>query len=248
MAHKTYLNDLRARLDNLRSEQKATSARRYFPAGIQCLGVTAKDITQVASEFGTQHRQLSALQTLAISETLLKESRFSEEVLLAHALIHPLVRSNFDDDLLNRFKFWLENYATNWSHVDDLCIKTAYVFLLARPHLIESTIQWADSPSPWCRRASNVIWVKFIQRKIGKSIYRLDPRLVFNNTDKLLSDTDPFVQKSIGWLLKSTSIYHPKLVLDYLTHKHPLMPRSTLNYALEKVSKEQRKYIQNLKF
>jgi len=242
-----YLNFLQTQLNALKSEQKAISARRYFPAGIHSLGVTAKDITGVATEFRVRFEHLSATQTLALTETLLKKARYSEEVLLAHALINPYVKRNFDDDLLIRFQYWLEHYATNWSHVDDLCIKTAYQFLVARPHLIESTHIWSDSNSPWCRRASNVVWVKFIHRKIAKTIYHLNPELVFANTDKLLSDSDPFVQKSIGWLLKATSIHHPILVLEYLAQKHLLMPRATLNYALEKVTTEQRKAMQQLK-
>lgn len=236
-----YIQNIQAKLQVLSSEAKAVSARRYFPDGVNCLGVTAKDISQVVSDFKREQPLLTPDEMLALTEALLKKATFSEEVLVAFALIQPLVKKHYDEDLLQRFHYWLEHYASNWSQVDDLCIKTAYNFLLGRPHLIQQTQYWSDSSSPWCRRASNVVWVKFIHRKIGKTIYRLDPQLVFDNTDKLLTDPDPFVQKSSGWLLKVTSMHHPQAVLDYLTIHHPLMPRPTLRYALEKVSTAQRK-------
>ncbi|NQZ30112.1 MAG: DNA alkylation repair protein [Oceanospirillaceae bacterium] len=236
-----HLQNIQAKLHFLSSEAKAASARRYFPAGVNCLGVTAKDITQVIADFKREQPSLTPDEMLALTEEFLKQATYSEEVLVAFALIQPLVKKHYDEDLLLRFHYWLEHYASNWSHVDDLCIKTAYNFLLSRPHLIRKTQYWSDSSSPWCRRASNVVWVKFINRKIGKTVYQLDIGLVFENTDKLLADPDPFVQKSIGWLLKATSVQHPQAVLDYLSINHQAMPRSTLRYALEKVNTEQRK-------
>jgi 3-methyladenine DNA glycosylase AlkD len=112
---------------------------------------------------------------------------------------------------------------------------------MARPHLIETTQSWSKSKVPWCRRASNVVWVKFIKRQIGKKLYCLDVRLVFENCDKLLNDNDEFVQKSVGWLLKVTSVHHEEKVIAYLRNNYHAMQRVTIRYALEKVDKEVRK-------
>jgi len=86
-----------------------------------------------------------------------------------------------------------------------------------------------------------VVWVKFIKRKIGKSIYTLDSQLVFKNCDLLLGDKDKFVQKSIGWLLKVTSVYHESEVISYLKKNVNQMPRSTFRYAIEKMNADTRK-------
>jgi len=199
------------------------------------MGATAADIKAIIKDFQTQHPELDANDTLGLVEQLLKTAHYNEETLLAFGLLNKFVKQHYSDDLLQRFEYWLEHYTDNWSQVDDLCIKTIYNFFLSRPHLIESTQHWANSSSSWCRRASNVVWVKFIHRKIGKEVLQLNLDLVFGNCDKLLNDPDDYVQKSIGWLLKVTSQHHPQAVMEYLIAHHRHLPRSTLRYAIEKL-------------
>ncbi len=246
-----YLERLKADLAAVSSAEKAEASRRYFPHGIHCIGATATDIKLIIKNFQLDHSDLTAGEMLAITEYVLSHAEFNEETLLAFGLINKFVKfnvkreDNFDDDLLVRFEYWLEHYANNWSLVDDLCIKTIYQFLLSRPHLIESTQHWAYSGVSWCRRASNVVWVKFIKRKVGKATYYLDKALVFKNCDKLLEDDDEFVQKSIGWLLKVASVEHEEDVIAYLKKNYSKLQRTTLRYAIEKMDEDTRKLILN---
>ncbi|WOT06737.1 DNA alkylation repair protein [Shewanella youngdeokensis] len=236
-----YLKQLRQSLTACSSAETALSMTRFFNHEVNFIGVKAADIKQVIHEFQQQHVELSAEGYLSLTEYILTQAHYTEEVLLAFGLINKFVKRHFSDDLLLRFEFWLEHYATNWSHVDDLCIKTLYQFMLARPHLIENTQHWALSNSPWCRRASCVAWVKFVKRKIGRSVYRLDLALILNHCDGLLNDPDPFVQKSVGWLLKVTSVEHEAEVIAYLKANRTNMQRSTVRYAIEKLTPAVRK-------
>lgn len=233
--NESYVQELKTSLAKVSSPLKAKASERYFPSGINCLGVNASDIKSVITNFHKLHNELTANQVLFISESLLYKAQYSEEVMLAFGLINKFVKKYYNDDLLLRFEFWLENYASNWSLVDDLCIKTIYQFLLTRPHLIEQTQHWVYSEVSWCRRASNVVWVKFINRKIGKSTYCLDKKLIFKNCDTLLNDPDEYVQKSIGWLLKVTSVHHEKDVATYIESNYKRMTRATIRYAIEKM-------------
>lgn len=240
-ALETYRQNLIASLNRVSTEEKAQASRHYFPHGINCIGANAADIKLIITSFQQDNTDLNADEFLVITEYLLKNAHYSEEVLIAFGLINKFVKKHYTDDLLLRFEYWLEHYANNWSQVDDLCIKTIYQFLMARPHLIEETQHWAHSKVPWCRRASNVVWVKFIERKIGKSIYYLDDKLVFKNCDLLIEDEDEFVQKSVGWLLKVTAIHHQQAVIDYLLQNHSNMARTTIRYAIEKMDATNRK-------
>ena len=223
------------------SPEKAVAAARYFPDGFICLGAKAADISEVARLFTVNYAHLSPQQVLELTEFLLENHQYNEEVLLAFALINKHVKKHFNDELLLRFQYWLEHYCSNWAHVDDLCLKTVFPFLMARPYLITQTQKWVNSNSPWCRRASNVVWVKFIQRKIGKTLYKLDKELVFQNCRCLMSDPDEFVQKSIGWLLKVTLVHYPDEVINFVKKHHQQMPRATIRYALEKLETNDRK-------
>ncbi len=242
-----YTEIIRTELKKISSAEKIKSTQRYFPHGITCLGATASDIKTIISNFHINNPSLSANKVLGITEEVLKNSQYSEEVMVAYGLINKFVKKNYDDDLLLRFEYWLENYSNNWALVDDLCIKTIYNFLFHRPHLIEKTQHWSRSKVSWCRRASNVVWVKFIKRKMGKSIYYLDKNLVFQNCDILLSDEDEFVQKSVGWLLKVTSLQYDEDVINYIQDNYKSMERSTIRYSLEKFPKDTRQEILQLK-
>ncbi|MEH6447415.1 MAG: DNA alkylation repair protein [Oleispira sp.] len=242
-SHKYYLARIKADLAEVGSTEKAEVSRRYFPQGINCLGATAADIKLVIKKFHNESPDLSPIEMLSITEYILKHAEYNEEILLAFGLINKYVKNNYNDDLLLRFEYWLENYTDNWSLVDDLCIKTIYQFLMSRPHLIEKTQRWVQSEVSWCRRASNVVWVKFIKRKIGKATYFLDKELVFNNCDLLLEDDDEFVQKSIGWLLKVTSVEHEEDVIAYIKKNYSRLTRPTLRYAIEKMDEDTRKLI-----
>lgn len=208
---------------------------RFFNHEVKFIGVKAPAIKQIVREFQIEQAQLAANEYLALTEHILEHATYTEEVLLAFGLINKFVRRHYEDDLLQRFEYWLEHYVSNWSHVDDLCIKTIYQFMLSRPHLIGATQAWSSSTNPWCRRAANVVWVKFIKCKIGKCTFMLPKPLIFENCDRLLKDEDPFVQKSIGWLLKVAAVEHEEDVISYLKANINRMQRSTLRYAIEKL-------------
>lgn len=236
-----YLKRLKRDLKEVSTPEKAASARRYFPDGIHCIGATAGDIRLIIKNFQLDNADLSAGEMLAIAECVLAQAEYSEEFMVAFGLINKFVKNHYGDELLQRFEFWLESYANNWALVDDLCIKTIYQFFLGRPYLIEQIQHWAHSDISWCRRASNVAWVKFIKRKMGKDTYYLDQRLVFENCNLLLGDSDPYVQKSVGWLLKATSLQHKAEVVGYIEANHQHMQRSTIRYAIEKMTSAERK-------
>jgi len=221
--------------------EKAQASQRFFTHEVSCMGVNAADIKKVVSEFHMAHKGLCANEVLAITEALLAQAHYNEEVLTAFGLINKYVKRHYDDNLLARFEYWLEHYTTNWSTVDDLCIKTIFLFLLSRPHLIEKTRHWRHSEVSWCRRASNVVWVKFIYRPIANAVYRLDKNLIFDHCDVLLDDPDEFVQKSLGWLLKVTAAHHHDAVVEYIEHNSEQLQRVTLRYAIEKMAPTVRK-------
>ena len=228
------------RLLQVSSSEKAKRIERYFPDGIVVAGAMAADMRAIIDAFHVEHAELSPAEVLRVSETLLKHAHYSEETIIAFGLLNRLVKRHFDDDLLSRFRYWLEHYVQHWGHVDDLCIKTIYQFFLSRTHLIETIQPWSLSEVPWCRRASNVAWVKFIRRPIGSKVFYLNPSRVFENCDQLMADSAPFVQKSVGWLLKVTSVHHQSIVLDYLQDNIKRIDRGTLRYALEKVDDDSR--------
>ncbi len=211
----------------------ADSMQRFFTEHVNCLGVKMPQITSVINGFHQKHDSVSAPQILAISNEYLQSAEYNEDVFVGYGLVRRHIKQ-YDEQFIFQMRDWIERYASNWAHVDDLCLKTIYPYLLNNPNLIEQIRFWSSSESPWCRRASNVAWVKFVCRKIGKKEYRLNTDLIFSQCHSLLSDDDIYVQKSIGWLLKVTSQYYPEQVLQFIDMHKPNFQRLTINYALEK--------------
>jgi len=61
---------------------------------------------------------------------------------------------------------------------------------------------------------------------------------IFEIADILLIDGDDLVQKGYGWMLKSASQAHPKVVFEYVMKNKDKMPRTALRYAIEKMPKD----------
>ena len=62
----------------------------------------------------------------------------------------------------------------------------------------------------------------------------------FRIADLLLMDSNDLVQKGYGWMLKEISKLEPLQVLDYVLQRKDWMPRTSLRYAIEKLSPELR--------
>jgi 3-methyladenine DNA glycosylase AlkD len=62
----------------------------------------------------------------------------------------------------------------------------------------------------------------------------------FEIADQLLLDEDDLVQKGYGWMLKEISKSEPQQVFEFVMQRKAVMPRTSLRYAIEKLSPELR--------
>lgn len=232
--------ELRSTLKSRSDPRRAEAMRRYFPTDIRALGVSNAEVRRIADAF-VQQKGLSPEDRLAVTEELLAQAKHHEEVLLGFALVRKAVGRSFDEALLDRFRYWLEHSVWSWAQCDDLCLMVIYPFFLTRTPAITRIQHWTGSHSLWCRRAANVALVKFVSRKIRSSMYMLPLEVVFGNAHRLLSDPEPYVQKSVGWLLKVAAAHHKDAVVGFIQENIAGMQRDTLRYAIERLEPEQRK-------
>lgn len=106
-------NQLTLELKSVGTTEKAQAVARFFPEPINSVGALANDITQVAKSFHHNYSELEADDVLAISEYLLANGEYHEDVLLAFLILDKYVGKAFDDALLDRFEYWLEHYVSN---------------------------------------------------------------------------------------------------------------------------------------
>lgn len=150
-------------------------------------------------------------------------------------------KSNFNQATLDIFEYQLSKYCDTWAFCDSFCVRVIGPFLSKKKNqqLAEKTIdKWSKSENLWVRRASLVILLKIIM--IKKEFVE---DYVFEFVDKMLKYTEDYIQKGIGWLLKTCSKYKPDSIFNYLMKNKERIPRLVLRYASEKLPKEKRKQI-----
>ena len=69
---------------------------------------------------------------------------------------------------------------------------------------------------------------------------------MFELVDKMLKYSEAkYIEKGIGWLLKTYSNYKPEVIVDYLLKNKKNLSKLILRYASEKLPKEKRAEILN---
>jgi 3-methyladenine DNA glycosylase AlkD len=141
------------------------------------------------------------------------------------------VRKQFEPSDFRVFERWINSYVTNWASCDTFCNHTVGSAVEMFPEKIAELKKWALSQNRWMRRASAVSLIV----PARKGMFLKD---IFEISDILLSDSDDMVQKGYGWMLKSASKPYQKEVFEYVLRNKKVMPRTSLRYAIEKMSDE----------
>ncbi len=145
---------------------------------------------------------------------------------------------HFDQDILNIFEYTFSNYCDTWAFCDTSCIRVLGPFLGKKNNqsLAELIIDtWAKSEYLWVKRASIVILLKIIMIK-----KEFNDDYVYNFVETMLKHKENYIQKGIGWLLKTCSRYEPDSILKYLMKNKVKLTRLVLRYGSEKLPKEKR--------
>ena len=150
-------------------------------------------------------------------------------------------KKDFDGTTINLIEETYTKYCDTWGLCDSTMIKVVGPFLSKKGNekLAKKTIQsWANSENIWIRRASMVILLKLTM--ITKDF---DETQLFHLIEKMIPDSEDYIQKGIGWLLKTCSRYKPDVIIKYLNKNKKRLTRLVLRYATEKLSEEIRNQI-----
>ncbi len=183
--------------------------------------------------------QCSYEDALTVCKNLVSSSVHEEK--FAGIFFLNYFKSNFNQATIDMFEELFSKHCDTWAFCDSSCIRVIGPFLGKKNNqqLAEKTIDnWSTSENLWVRRASIVILLKIIMIK-----KRFDEDYVFEFVEKMLNYTEDYIQKGIGWLLKTCSRYKPDSIFKYLMSNKKRHSRLILRYASEKLTKERRELI-----
>ena len=162
-----------------------------------------------------------------------------EELKFAGFFFLNRFKKYFNEETVDLFKEEYSEHCHTWSLCDSTCVRLLGPFLGKQGNetLVKKTIDgWSNSNNLWIKRASMVILLKITM--IRKDF---DEEYVFELVEKMLKYSEAnYIEKGIGWLLKTCSKYKPEVIIAYLSKNKKNLPRLILRYASEKLPKEKR--------
>lgn len=189
-------------------------------------------VRKVARDEYRQVSQYSKNEIFAICEKLLESGDWRERAIAFQWAFR--IRRQYAMNDFALFERWLDQYVDGWGSCDDFCTHAFGHLIYQFPEHIPGVIGWTPSDDCWFRRGAAVVMIYGIRRQQG-----IDAS--FKIADQLLMDEDDLVQKGYGWMLKEISKSEPIQVFDFVMARKAVMPRTSLRYAIEKLSPELRR-------
>jgi 3-methyladenine DNA glycosylase AlkD len=238
-------SDIKTSLDKIKPELSEDKKSRMYKIlnpdvdNYLILGVKTSNIEKVARAIQIKYNP-SFTQAKEIFKSM-AQLNVEEYKFVAFFFLNRY-KNYFDESIPDFFRFEYFSYCHTWSACDSCCIRVLGTFLAKKENqqLAMKTIDsWSNADSLWIKRASIVILLKLVM------VYRdFNESYVFKKIESMLKySNENYIEKGIGWLLKTCSKYKPHVIKDYLTKNKDKLSRLILRYASEKLPKETRKSI-----
>jgi 3-methyladenine DNA glycosylase AlkD len=193
---------LRQRLVALGDSKRADGAKAYLKSDLTFLGVTVPQIRAEARALANATPELDRATLWELTHALW-QTRIHELRSVAIALLEcraDLLRPSDMEAVAA-----LVRSANTWAHVDWLATKVAGALVTAYPEVAVTLDQWAIASCMWLRRSAMLALHDPVLR--GSGDFQHFARLAV----PMLGEREFFIQKAIGWMLRSASKRRPEV-------------------------------------
>ena len=205
---------------------------RYFTEGYDAYGL-GQTIYEEQKEkwLAAWENELSLDDYISLGDKLVSTGKY-EEASFAIGFIEAKkdqLTSNYFAEIGN----WLEKGIVNWGHTDVLPGRVLSYFISKKIVTIDALKDWIKSDSKWKRRSVPVILIDALNVDVPlEKLFRI--------IEPLMLDSEKFVQKGLGWFLREAWKIHPEKTEDFLLKWKDTCGRTIIQYATEKMDKENR--------
>jgi 3-methyladenine DNA glycosylase AlkD len=215
---------------------RASGVQHYFRDEIVALGVAMPTVRGLVKEQMKLLKEVWPLDdAIRCCDRLLKEPQI--EARTAGVLALGAFKKDFTPMLTDPAHRWLRTRLDNWALVDLFSGAVLGPLLERFPEVgmtRASPLQaWSKDPCLWVRRASVVTLVPFARH--GKYL-----DLSYELARDHLSDPEDLMHKAVGWLLRDAGATDAERLRRFLLRHGPAIPRTSLRYAIEHFSAEDR--------
>jgi len=225
------IRDIRKKLQQLESEERAKVLQRFFKTGPGeysegdvFIGVRVPDLRKLVKEY----------QDITIKEVMqLLKSSIHEERLFALLILVSKYSKGNETVKKKIYELYLQNtkFINSWDLVDGSAQHIVGAFLMDKSK--EPIYRLAKSNSLWERRIAILSTFHFIKHDNYSETLKI--------SKILLTDEQDLIHKAVGWMLREIGKRHISTEEIFLKKYYKRMPRTMLRYAIEKFPESKRK-------
>jgi len=226
-------DDIDQQLRALGTPERAEREAAYLKSTLAHYGATVPAVRRVtkdaAAKLDLDHDDLVALVEALWSRPV-HECRAAAVDLLE---LHVGALGPADIGLLER----LLRESRTWALVDNLAASVVGPLVEAHPELTSTLDRWSVDDDFWLRRSALLALLLALRRGDG------DFDRFGCYADPMLEETEFFVRKAIGWVLRDTAKKRPGLVYEWLLPRASRASGVTIREAVRPLSDEQRRAV-----
>ena len=213
------------RLDALKSDAEREKYRRYFKSGIgepgagdHFIGVRMGQVFGLAKEF----IDMAPAEMERLLESDIHEARAGALSIMEKQFRR---KKTADSRRAELFELYLRRHdrINNWDLVDLAAHHVVGAWLADKERGV--LYELAKSANPWERRTALVATFAFVRRGELDDAYAI--------AGMTLQDPEDLVNKATGWVLRTADGVDRERLLRFLGEHAAVMPRTTLNAAME---------------
>jgi 3-methyladenine DNA glycosylase AlkD len=226
---------IESRLREAGDRERAEREKRYLKSELEHVGASVPATRKIVkAAIADHHRALTHEELVELVSTLwgrrVHECRMAAVELLER---HREALRPADIELIEQ----LLRESRTWALVDGLAASVAGDLVQRYPELASTLDRWSADADFWLRRSALLALLLALRRGAG------DFDRFGRYADAMLAESEFFIQKAIGWVLRDTSRKRPELVYRWLEPRAARASAVTIREAVKHLSGEQRDQI-----
>jgi 3-methyladenine DNA glycosylase AlkD len=214
--------------------ERAAGEKRYLKSDLEHLGATVWENRRAVKALARQHPDLTHDELLALVKALWARPIFDTR--LAAAFLLEACPDELGPQDLECIKLLIGDSHT-WALVDVLAGDVLGALLTRHPEAARELDVWVEDEDFWIRRAA--LLANLEPLKAGQSFDRFA-----RYADALLDETEFFIRKAIGWVLREQGRRDPDQVYEWLKPRIKRASGVTVKEAVKYLTAPQREALQ----
>jgi 3-methyladenine DNA glycosylase AlkD len=186
---------------------RARGSKAYLKSDLDFYGVTSPDLYRIVREFVHRQPGMTRTQLLAIVRALWKTR--NHDMRAAGIALLERHQQDLDGGDLPLLETILRA-SRSWAYVDWLCTRVVAPLIEREPSRTRVLARWARDPDFWIRRSALLSLLPPLRR--GEGDFALFERLAV----PMLGESEFFIRKAIGWILRDVSHRRPALTAAFV--------------------------------